>query len=286
MKRIYIFAGLTVLVSLILFMQCDSRTESRSLGDLLHKETEDRAQALLNECDFVDIKSASVTNRIAEEIGERAGFLSRQQSLMLGQRINQWLLWLDSGDFEDFQSFRDWDIIDFEFDVEESELEWLGLEEPGTYNWREMMVSDNEISGDESDIEVVGIMHDRQHTIVFDSVCIDSIRLIVSESNSQLSNVIDPFSYHPGVHQMHYHHLSKLKYNANPRDVIDSEGRIVWASIGVALKSPTTTTYAVPVQLALFWSPMDERWLASELCLGAIPAEFKAPGIKNFLLFF
>ncbi len=181
--------------------------------------------------------------------------LSEEQRSRLIEKLDLWAKGLHSGSYADFIAFRE--------------------PERYVFNAQQVAFVSTQLHGDPrgldglSDAERAQALFRYFNTLVFDSVSSGSITVTVRTADAawtKPSSGLNPFAYYP-TGMLRLHTSSPFQYLTDPAQVMREHGRVVWATFCGAFYSRQIAGQAVPVQIALYWSPEAREWKPAECYL-------------------
>ena len=181
--------------------------------------------------------------------------LSDEQKSRLIEKLALWVKGLHSSSYADFVAFRKPDRY--------------------VFNAQQVAFVATKLHGDPRgldglpDAERAQTLFRYFNTLVFDSVSSGSITVTVRTADAawtKPSSGLNPFAYYP-TGMLRLHTSSPFQYLTDPAQVMREHGRVVWATFCGAFYSRQIAGQAVPVQIALYWSPEAREWKPAECYL-------------------
>ncbi len=181
------------------------------------------------------------------------------QQVKLAEKLTSWFYYLKTSSYEDFIVFRELDYWD---PPGRKGLRWAaGRLHQGNTNALDHL----------PESEWTEAWHDAFTTLHFDSLRVNSIHFNVRKWRRNMGRMLQPFLFYPGnasVYKGSKSHIKTKKpiigYRIKPADVLKKHGGIEWARFRAGYDTVGYKGYISAVELALYWSPDEERWLAGE----------------------
>lgn len=290
LKQLFVGVLITMMVVLVLiFIYRDDDIDPMMPDFPPNTSTEEKSEYFQKKwqgMEKIALDSPEATNLVKRLVQEKASHLQPSQQFSLTQKLTSWLYQLKSGSFEDFLAFRDPNGYQFStaalkvasYNLYKQTRDLDGLSDDEKYEaWNSLTDKEKiDLLDKTSDKEKLELLHAAYTNVRFDSLRADSIHLNVRNWKTKVdaSDVMNPFNFYPdGILSFHKH--TPIRYRTKPADVMKKHWGIEWARFRAGYDSPDYEGYVFAIQLALYWSPDEERWLAGE-CLSV--------GVPNSLL--
>ena len=205
----------------------------------------------------IALDSPEATNLVKRLVEEKGDILTPLQKSLLEEKLTAWFYQLKTGAYEDFMAFREPDHNDIPL----SSLRYIA----GKLHGGDTNALDNLPKS-----EWLKPVQQYWTTIRFDSLGIDSIHFNVRKWKQRTENMLKPFLFYPGPSRVSMGaRLGKdnkpvIGYRVQPIDVQKKHWGIEWARFRAGYDISGYEGFVLAVELAMYWSPDEKRWLPGE----------------------
>ncbi len=286
LKQLFVGVLITMIVVLVfIFIYRDDDIDPMMPDFPPNTSTEEKSEYFQKK--WLKMKSAELdnpgtTNLIGKLVQEKASHLQPSQQFSLTQKLTSWLYQLKTGSFEDFLAFRDPDGYQFSttalkvasYKLYKQTRNLDGLSDDEKYEaWNSLTDKEKiDLLDKTSNKEKLELLHAAYTNVRFDSLRADSIHLNVRNWKTKVdaSDVMNPFNFYPdGILSFHKH--TPIRYRTKPAEVMKKHWGVEWARFRAGYDSPDYEGYVFAIQLALYWSPDEKRWLGAYCCISIPP---------------
>ena len=269
MRQLKQFFALMVVVAVILviylFMYQDDDV------DPMHNfppglTTKERCEMIQKEwlkMEKLALDSSGMTNLVGKLVQEKGSDLNLEQQIKLAEKLTSWLYQLKTASFEDFMAFRKPDYYNIGEKVMGYVSSYYGKDPEGL----------NKLS----DRQKVKALHHFGTTIRFDSLRKDSIHFNVRnwKGRQKTKDVLDWSRFYPdaGTSEKTYRDRAQLQYRVKPINVWKKYRGVEWTRFRAGFDAPNVGGYVFAIQIALYWTPDEKRWLPGEFFMVLAPPE-------------
>ena len=292
MRNFFIIVSLIVLLlSILYFIYRDNDIEPLLVypSGLTTDEKIDFIQRHWEKSDILGLDDSSITNYINDMIDNKGKYLSSNQKLLLSNKLTSWFIKLKSGSYEDYIAFRELDY-DGGYDMMKWISDWIHAH-PGALDHireedRPKYTHDFLTTLREEDRPKY--VHDFFTTLRFESIRVDTAHLNVRNWKSRIDDMLQSGTLYPGSNIRAKGNAVSTKtgkplrgYNIKPKDVIVKHSGVDWAVFRAAFDTRGFMGFIGSVELALYWSPEDNRWLVGEAQYSSVPDRYLPEEFEN-----
>ena len=238
-------------------------------------QKEEFVQKKWRKMEKIALDRSDATNLVKRLVQEKGSILTPLQKTLLEEKLTAWFYQLKTGAYEDFMSFKEPDYYEFNEEFNPGQVAYGRLLQTGVWDglsWKERLKAWGSVSKEEinkiwvnlTNDEKIEALHRYNTSLRFDSIRIESIHLNVRKWRQRVKEVLSPYHrFYPGGGSL-IHSDTPLKYRVKPIDVMKKHWGIEWARFRAGYDSLDYEGYVFAIQLALYWSPDEKRWLAGE----------------------
>lgn len=236
------------------------------------------------------LDSPEATNLVKRLVEEKSSILTPLQKTLLEEKLTAWFYQLKTGSYEDFMAFREpdyWNVSQSRQDSIKHAFNWWVLNksngDASALNslpeaFRMFRQSDTNALDHLPKSKWPRVVHDFQTTLRLDSIRVDSIHFNVRKWRQRVESMLKPFLFYPGNSRAsqgnRFHIKTKepiIGYHVKPIDVMKKHWGIEWARFRAGYDPIGFDGFVSAIELALYWSPDEKRWLAGECLSVGVP---------------
>ena len=295
MKNIIVFLCMFVIVvGVYIFYHADNSIDPVYDEDMSDDELCEFLQSKWLRSDAIELDDIQITNFLQELIIDKGAMINDSQKSSLVHSFTSFLHHLRTGDFEDFMAFRNPDFYSFDkrmvrrvsYNHRVLSGVWDGLSRIEISPiWAGMSDSEKtNIFTSIDDYDKIKALHFSDTLIRFKSLRYNSVHMNIRKWKTKHADILNANQYYPDAHIV-LHGSTPVRYNNAPIDVLKKYGGIIWARFRAAYDSDDYLNYVFPIQIALYWSPDDSRWIAAESSIVAAPKSVRGDNYTPSVFF-
>ena len=274
-KKLLIGVGITAIaVTICIFIYRDDDIDPATMAfpeGMSEEQKVEIVQKRWLKMEKLALDSMGTTNLIKKLVQKEGSSLNSVQQAKLAEKLTSWLYVLKTGKYEDFMAFREPDY----WNIGLGAVRFAAQRLHGDRNALDHLPKSE---WNKASYEALTTLH-------FDSIRVDSIHFNVRKWRQRVEKMLKPYQFYPGGSHAYKGNAFNIKtkkpvigYHVKPIDVMKKHWGIEWARFRAGCDTVGYKGYISAVELALYWSPDEERWLAGECRVSSVPSSYIPEG--------